>query len=246
MKRILAGLFFAFTLGSCENGVSDQQATEKDSIARVGLEALFNSVKQLPGASLRNDTLFLGDTAISVQLEQVQEKQIDGKWVYGTDITTSFKTGAAMPFGVGSIGIGVSRKEAIDVCIMEWFAVFGVPFTNMLKDEGGIKLDGLKIFAAPVGIRGNAPEGELLKGDDESAKEIILAIRAQIEKESNEVVAVDIKLIIGADGVSGGECRINNNISLSAEALENLKKLSWPATKEEFMFKQYFIIKKLQ
>ena len=48
----------------------------------------------------------------------------------------------------------IATVEAIGVCIQEWFAVFGIPFTNMLKGAKGIGVSNVNVFPELTGIRG--------------------------------------------------------------------------------------------
>jgi Family of unknown function (DUF6348) len=80
------------------------------------------------------------------------------------------------------------------------------------------------------------------KGDDEMTRKIIGQLQEQIKNETTDIIPIDVKLMIGKNGVSDGECRIDNKVS--SQLLENLKKLNRPSSDEGFIFKRYYLIKK--
>ena len=73
-------------------------------------------------------------------------------------------------------------------------------------------------------------------------RKIIGQLQEQIKNETTDIIPIDIKLMIGKNGVSDGECRIDNIVS--SQLFENLKNLNWPSPNERFIFKQFYLIKK--
>lgn len=164
-----------------------------------------------------------------------------GKWIYAATITTVYRDHEETQVDVSSIGVGTNRDEAIDICIQEWFGGFGQSFTNMLNNAQGITLAGKKVFPGLMGVRGTFPENTWLRGDDEMAKKIILQIQGQLNGTTAQLIPIDIKLMIGKIGVTDGECRMGNKVSV--ELLNALKQLDWPSSNEGFMFKQFYLIR---
>jgi hypothetical protein len=72
-------------------------------------------------------------------------------------------------------------------------------------------------------------------------KRIITQINAQLMQAGGTIIPVDIKLLIGKNGVASGECKLHNQVS--DDLLSELKKLSWPSTEESFMFKQFYLVR---
>lgn len=93
-----------------------------------------------------------------------------------------------------------------------------------------------------MGIRGTLPEQSWVNGSDEMNKKIVSQIKNYIDLNTATLVPVDIKLMVGPNGVTDGECRLGNEISI--ELLDALKKIEWPKPSDAFMFKQFYIIKK--
>lgn len=93
-----------------------------------------------------------------------------------------------------------------------------------------------------MGIRGSLPENNWLTGGDEMTKKIVNQMKEQITGETADLIPIDIKLMIGKNGIYDGECRISNQVS--GPLLESLKLLDWPLSDKEFIFKQFYLIKK--
>jgi len=212
-----------------------------DSIEIVALRHLFDKLTKLPKTSLKDNQILIGDTSIHLKINVEFDGQKEDKWIYAANFSSFYKASKEKQINVGSIGIGLNKNEAMDVCIQEWFAVFGIPFINMLNDKNSNSVGNMKVYSGLMGIRGTLPENTWLKADNEMTKRIISQIQEQIEKETDDIIPIDIKLMIGKNGVSEGECRINNNVS--GQLLENLKQLNWPTSDQGFLFKQFYIIK---
>lgn len=250
MKSIVASILSLFIFLSCTNSTSTtnekktdkSQVAKNDSIEKVGVRHLFDKISNPSKASFKDNKIFIGDTSISLKINVEFDGQKEGKWIYAANISTFYNTSKEAQIDVSSIGIGTNKNEAINICIQEWFAVFGIPFTNMLNGDESLTVSNIKVFPGLMGIRGNLPENTWLKGDDEMTKEIIIQIQDQIKSETADIIPIDIKLMIGKNGISDGECRIGNKVS--GQLLENLKRLNWPTSNEGFMLKQFYLIKR--
>jgi hypothetical protein len=249
MKSIIISIFSLSILLGCTNSAATKndktgnpQVATGDSTEKVALQHLFERVSKLPQASLKGNEIIIGDTSIRLKIGVEFDGQNEDKWIYAANISTSYKAGKETRLDFGSIGIGSNKDEAMNVCVQEWFASFGIPFTNMINGDENIKVSNIKVFAGLMGIRGNLPEKTWLKGDDEMTTRIISQIQSQIQNTDGDIIPVDIKLMIGKNGVSGGECRIANKVS--EQLLQDLKHLNWPSSENEFMFKQFYLVDK--
>jgi hypothetical protein len=250
MKSIITSIFSLSILLSCTNSTSTvkdnetgkSQIATSDSTEKVTLQHLFDKINRSPKASFKDNEILIGDTSIRLKISVEFDRQKESKWIYAANIATVYKASKETQINVGSIGIGMNKEEAINVCIQEWFAVFGIPFTNMLNGDESISVSNMKVFSGLMGIRGNLPENTWLKGDNEMTKKIISQIQPQIENKGGGIIPIDIKLLIGENGVTDGECRIDNQVSI--QLLNDLKQLNWPSSKEKFMFKQFYLVEK--
>lgn len=196
MKNLIASIFsFSLLLGCSDNTSKIQNSkTDKshdatiDSSEKMALQYLFNKINKLPNASLNDNEIHIGDTSIHLKINVEFDGQKEGKWIYAAKIATFYKANNDVQINVGSIGIGSTKDEAFNVCIQEWFAVFGMPFTNMLNDIESIRVSNLKIFPGLMGTRGNLPANTWLRGDDEMTKKIISKIQEEIESKPGSLV----------------------------------------------------------
>lgn len=249
MKGIIVSIFSLSILLGCANSASTKdsevgqtQVATSDSTEKVALQHLFDKVSKLPKAIFNGDEILIGDTSIRLKINVEFHGQKEDKWIYAANIRTSYKARKETHIDFGSIGIGSTKDEATNVCIQEWFASIGIPFIDMLNGGKSIKVSNMNVFAGLMGIRGTLPENTWLKGDDEMTKRIISQVQSQIKNTDGDMFAIDIKLMIGKNGVSGGECRIANKIS--EQLLQDLKHLNWPSADEGFMFKQFYLVDK--
>ncbi len=251
MNRTIISILSFFMFLSCTNSTSTtneskidkSQVVKTDSIEKVALGHLFEKISKLPKTSFKDNQILIGDSSISLKINVEFDGQKEDKWIYAANISTLYHAGSEAQINIGSIGIGSNKEEAINVCIQEWFAVFGIPFTNMLNGDKGLIVSNMKVFSGLMGIRGNLPENTWLKGDDEMTKKIVGQMQDQIKSETADIIPIDIKVMLGKNGISDGECRIGNKIS--GQLLENLKRLNWPTSNEGFMFKQFYLLKKV-
>jgi hypothetical protein len=249
MKIVVFVLLSLTALVSCNESPSKTPqadnvttAAKNDSTDKIALHQLFSKLEKLPNVKLSNNEIQKGDTSIQLSVEVEVNDQKDSRWIYAANFKTVLTDGTENRINVGSIGIGSSKEEAVDVCIQEWFAAFGVPFTNMLNNEKSVTVAGMKVFPGLMGIRGQLPENTWLKGDDYMTNKIISQLQEEVKAVSARIIPIDIKLMIGNGGVVNGECRIGNEVS--AEVFSSLKKLDWPSAQEPFMLKQFYLIEK--
>ncbi len=212
-----------------------------DTIEKSALKRLFNGLQK--GATLKDNEIRTADgSSVRLKLAVTFDGARQGQWIYAAGLTTTYTAKTAATFTIEVIGVGKDRQEAADVCIQEWLASFGLPFADMLNDHNALNIGNLKVYPGLMGIRGNMPEGYFTGPDEQLNRSIIAALQPLINATPRNVATVDIKLLIGEDGITDGECRIDNTIL--PQGLQALKQLKWPPSKEQFIFKQVFLIRK--
>jgi uncharacterized protein DUF6348 len=249
MKHIIARILSLLNFPgrkNASNKTKDETPYSKvaqgDSNEKIALQFIFQKIKKSSNASIKDDKIFIGNSSIGLKIQVEAEEQKAGKWIYAANITTTYTNTNVTQIHVGSIGIGSNRDEAVDVCIQEWFGLFGIAFTNMLNGENGIRVSSMKVFPGLMGIRGQLPENAWPEGEEEKTKNIIQKTEP-VFKDKTGIIPIDIKLMIGKNGIIDGECRVNNQVS--TEVLNNLKQLSWPSSEQGFMFKQFYLVESL-
>lgn len=219
---------------------ADIQLTEVDKLAA---QLLYDRIIDTSKIIKNGNKILLEDTSVEVNFNVEFDGQKEGKWIYATNFLTTIKTSKKTKLNVGSIGIGNSKEEAVNVSIQEWFAVFGLPLSDMLNNKKGYEISEMLVFSGLMGIRGHLPENTWINGDNEMTAKIISNCSELIKSVNDELVSVDIKLMIGNDGVLEGECRLGNKVSIAL--LNKLKAIDWPASDAGYLFKQFYIVKKI-
>lgn len=249
MKHVIAStLSFLIFLG-CKNSstptkdeIPQSQVAQGDSSEKIALQFILQKIKKSSNAGLKDNKIFIGNSSIGLKIQVESEEQKADKWIYAANITTTYNNTNETQIQIGSIGIGSNKDEAVNVCIQEWFGLFGTAFTNMLNGENGIRVSNMKVFPGLMGIRGHLPENAWPNGEEEMTKNIIQQIEPLIKNKAG-IIPIDLKLMIGRNGIIDGECRVNNQVSI--EVLNNLRQLSWPSSEEGFMFKQFYLVESL-
>jgi hypothetical protein len=191
---------------------------------------------------IRNNEITLHDTLIRLKTKVEFNGQKQGKWVYATNFKTEYNAGRQQELTMGAIGMGTTSREAFEVCIKEWMAIFGEPFANMLGQKNALAIAGYKVYPGLMGIRGAVPPNTWLKGDRAMTQKIITQIRPLLLTNKNALIPVDIKVLLGPAGIEDGECRIDNFVSY--ELLKALQKLPWPVTNDKLIFSQFYLVQK--
>ncbi len=241
----------SLTLFGCGNSTTDsakdksynEPIVEVANSEIISAKYLYDKIAYIHNnkASLKDNEILIGDTSIKIKVTVDFDGQKEGKYIYSANFLTIYKTGQLNEINVRSIGIGTSKDEALEVSIQEWFAVFGIPFTNMLRDTNSIILPYMKIYSGLLGIRGTLPENTWVDGSNEMNMKIISQIKNHVNFGKATLIPIDIKLMVGPNGVTDGECRLGDEVSI--ELLDALKKIDWPKTSDAFMFKQFYLAK---
>ncbi|MFK7747372.1 MAG: DUF6348 family protein [Kordia sp.] len=235
--------FFIYNCNGQSKNTEKKIASELNTVNETATQYLYNRIVKDSKAVKKGNKITLGDKSIEVNLSVEFDGQQEGKWIYASNFSTIVKTSKKIEFNISSIGIGNSREEAINVSIQEWIAAFGIPLSDMLNNKNGYKISETMVFSGLMGIRGNLPENTWLNGDTAMTTKIISHLSQLIKSEKDEIVTIDIKLLIGKNGVLDGECKLENKVS--TELLNKLKTIEWPVSGEGYLFKQFYIIKKL-
>jgi|JI8StandDraft_1071087.scaffolds.fasta_scaffold18542_2 hypothetical protein len=236
-------------LWGCNNSSSKKNETDSDnveikttdSLAKVALRHLYDELHALPNVSMNDNAIIIGNNSIRLDIRTEFDGKKDDKWIYAANFTTVYKAETETECRAGSIGIGSTQAEAINVCLEEWFAAVGIPLTNVMKGDNSIPLANCFAYPGLMGIRGELPENTWVNGDYQMAFTILNHIQDEITPPTGGIIPIEIKLNIGATGVLDGECRIHNKVS--PQILEKLKLLPWPTSYKGYLFKQFYFVK---
>lgn len=171
------------------------------------------------------------------------EVEADGKHFIGMAVGAVIN-GVSRPLTVGSVGIGLTREEAVETAVFEWvqlvgtalLSALGVPMYKMKRLSAGA------FFAYPgrPGVRGVEPGG----WPPEHLRQLLDRLIAVIDRlgaASDEFRVISIAVAIEKGSVQRGECTVDGRPS--QEALAAMKAIEWPRTDDGYMFKQVFVLR---
>jgi hypothetical protein len=238
-------LFQSFlSFASCQKNENNSQIKSMSDLDTKSLSKLFQAIKakNIENAELKKDEIVIGKTRIKVITTIEHDLSNQGKWIFAASYDTKLIDTNETVFTIGSIGIGSDRNDAEKTSIDEWIGLFGSALVEMLAKSEGIKIEDLHIYSGLMGIRGEKPSQSWLDGSPEMNKKIINVLLPIIKKSNKNIDSLNLILTVSKNGEVEGECRFNNEVS--EEVLSELKKLSWGKNQTDFMFKQFYLIKK--
>lgn len=246
MKAICALILLLVVLISCNSGGAGTPDSKEPgkNIENIALEKLY-TLLQNKGvrAELKSNEIHVQENTIKLKINVEHEGKQQDKWLCAISIATTYKAKQDNKITIGSIGVGNSLEEAMGISITEWLATFGEPFSNLLSsDSSDVLVIGNKVvYPGFMGFRGNRPENLFVQTPQNPEEKIFTAIEPLLTEDGKEITPVELKLMIGANGAIDGECKINNIVS--AEVLNNMKKLDWTPAAEQYLFKQFYLVK---
>ena len=246
MKRSTLLILIPLLVISCNGKVdTPKEEVKVKSKSKVSLEHFFEFLEEESGGvysvSLRGDEILIDDDfRIKVAIDVENNGLTEGKWVFAANFKTEIITGKGETriMNYGSVGLGEGPEEAFEVAVSEWIGGYGTSLSRMMfKGEKGTEFKDFTAHSGLLGIRGN---GDWLRDAESVDLQIIENLYPALEGDTHKIQWVDLKLLLGENGLEDGECRINNELKL--EALEELKNLDWPKLESACMYKQFFVI----
>ncbi|MGC4070231.1 MAG: DUF6348 family protein [Polyangiaceae bacterium] len=157
----------------------------------------------------------------------------------------------------GAIGVGETPVQARDTAAADWAFQYGAPIGFALATTlgaegrptatdplarlyGKTEVDGQGLFYGPPGIRGRTA------APDEVASIAFLRTVAtsvvrllRCKSPACEYRSTTILILVEGSAVTGGECRLDGDVS--PELLDTLSKLTWPEGAPKYVFKLFFV-----
>lgn len=246
-------LICSLTLSSCTFGnqpVITQNLNQSNlkndltqiNLNKIALTKLFDIVKsENKEAVLGENEIVLGKDRIQVKVTIENELEDEKDYIIAARFDTKLTRMDENIFTVGSIGIGVDKKDAEETVVDEWIGLFGVALGNLLQDKA-IKIDNLKVYSSLMGIRGQKPSNSWIDGSPEMTKKIVNTLATLIKKQNKEINSINLIIAVSQEGEIQGECYLNNEVS--REVFDKIKELNWTKGDSPYMFKQFYLIKK--
>jgi hypothetical protein len=157
----------------------------------------------------------------------------------------------------GVVGIGDSPDGARDSAIEEWVAQYGIPIGFAVAARLGASgpparedetakfyamqvVDGQTLFHGLPGLRGAAKQPDTVVSDEflrRVAEAVVASMRQRTS--SGRYRSGTVQLVVHGSSVTGGECRIDGEIS--PDVLKALSSWTWPEGAPSYMFKLFFV-----
>ena len=231
MRQVILGLLAAAVSSCTRTGLDEQYAT--------ALVALAHELHIDATASGTRVTLAGAEVNLKARIEQ--EVQQGPKWLVGIAVKTGLPAGVSLT--AGSIGVGATRQDAIDIAVTEWGQLVGVAILNgvALKERSGqvIARNGFVLYP---GARGNRGPEEPPWSDDQHARLVELITPELTGLASGRLHDLSLSVLVNPTGEVDGDCRLDGASSQSI--LNAVKTFSWPTLKTSYIFRRYYLVEK--
>lgn len=155
--------------------------------------------------------------------------------------------GVPQPLTAGSVGVGDSREDARETAVSEWAHLVGVGVLDALgvrrKEAVSLASGRFSVHPGLTGFRGQ----QQVLWSNERHPELVEKLKGAIgrlEGLPSEFHSISIMLVVETDGSASGECRVDG--VESEEALKAVQSYSWPRTSAAYMFKQFYVLRRLK
>lgn len=232
-------------LNSSEKTSTQPQSTYIDKTQNKTLFKLYDFLKLqgVKNVALNGDEIKIGDKKLNVSVSTEFSGAKENKWIFAAGFITKLIDSSEEVFTVGSIGIDDSEESAIDTAIEEWLGIFGTALSKMLQESKEVSIENFKIYSGLMGIRGEKPTTDWLNGSDKMSKKIITALLPTIKNEGKKMNSINLIVVVNEQGEINGECGLNNRVN--EEIIELLKNLNWEKSATGYIFKQFYLVKKV-
>jgi hypothetical protein len=215
-----------------------------DAMRSVALEV------KLKGASLA-----VADKRIAVKAKVNDRVQREGQHILAVEFSVSIDGRPVPAFHVGAIGIDPSPDGARQTAVSEWAGQYGAPIAFAISARLGatqppaekegmaafyskLEVAGEVFYHGPPGLRGTVKDTAAVSSPDlvgNIAKAVLASMAGNGQFRSATVM-----LVVEGARVTGGECRVNGEVSPAL--LAKLRAISWPEGDPKYMYKQFLVV----
>ncbi len=176
------------------------------------------------------------------------QSQLDGQHLVGLRVELAAPgLPAGTPAGAlaaGSVGIGITQAEAVDVAVAEWAQLYGQALAGALAGTTARSIQVGPYRAAPgaTGIRGAQPAAWNPVLDRQALTERVAPELEQILPGSHPagLHSLDLVLMVEGEGPPQGECRVDGQAS--PELCAALADMPWPRAEPGYLLKQVYLL----
>lgn len=216
-------------------------ASEPRGVESTTLAPIFaGALAKANGTAARDDTVALGDHALTLSTVVVQEAtRPDDAAVIGVQVTCALDGAPVAAFTSGGVGLGPTRADAVVAAADEWAQQYGAPIAAALagRPPPG-RVAGFAIYNGPVGIRGPTPGG---LGD--FAPRLIGTLEpklATLVPPTPGFHSLRILVTRQPDGAVESESLVDAEDSPALTAA--LASMNWPESDQPYMLTQFYVL----
>jgi len=196
--------------------------------------------------STDGDRMRIGNDELRFGARIENDQRAQGQQFIGLAVDVSIN-GTLEPLTAGSVGIGATRKEAIETAIDEWAQLAGVALLGAFgikKPEATALTEGpFSIHRGATGIR-SAQDVTWSVESDRQLLDALNPVVLGLKSSPSEFHSILIMLVVEAKGITGGECRIDGIVSQAV--LKAAQTFRWPTTSGTYLFKQFYVLRRMK
>jgi hypothetical protein len=222
---------------SCSN--NDKDSEYLTQFFSESINALIREYYSQYDSQIENTKITFQQKSIEIipYLEKTVQK--DNQWLCGVRYEILINNKKREEFNYGTVGVGDSKEDAIEVSVIEWISLAGLTLFDYFFNTGtSFELEKFKVYHGFTGIRGDEPGG-WLDGSKDMHIKLLGTILNSITVNFSPVSSVSLLIFKEPNNIIDGECKINGQIS--QKVLTILKLLKWPE-RSSYSFKQFYIL----
>jgi len=203
------------------------------------------SVAKGAGASLTHagDRIQIGSREVRLAAQIENEERANAKVILVGLRVDVLVGGVLQPFTFGTVGVGSSQDDAIATAVFDWSQYVGLALIGALGVTSGDSPQSIGPFYVYRGLTGIKGAGAVWSAE----KDLQLLHRLEpliqgLDRSSGEFHSISLMLAVRPNGTLEGECRVDGVISPAA--LTAIQSFPWGQNGAEYMFKQFYAIRR--
>jgi hypothetical protein len=233
----------AAVAGTSTGEVNNSELSRRCAEALAEFARSAGATPSLDGARLR---IGKDEVRLSAQLEQAAQG-LSGH-VAGVLVGVSINGAVQPTLTAGVVGTGPSSEEAAAAASTAWARLVGVALLDALgvksQDKPAFSAGRFSVHAGAASLAA-MPGAEDVAWADQSRRELLDKLAPVIrglESSPSKFHLISVMVMVKPSGEMDGECRVDGIVS--AEALKAARSFRWPKAANEYMLKQYYVLRR--
>lgn len=223
--------------------VSEEEQIREAS--RRAAEALFRRFREAGHpAELLGNRVTVGPWSIIIVARIENQDQRDRKHLAGVGFAIGLQEKHIPTLYAGTVGIGASREEAVEVAAEEWSQLVGVALVRALvatKSLAGAGEAKPRLYSGGVGVRGSAGDASFEAVSRALYPALTPFAEALVQEDLTGIHSVAVMVNVDGRRAVDGECRLDGRVSPAL--LDAVRSLPWPPGQPGYLFKEFFVVR---